>query len=87
MVDALSIYPYVEFFTAEHRGFSPDEEIVARCWNLKQLNDFYADFITRYAPSFQEHQARLRAGDGPRPSECFVRRFMLVHEYPKLNKS
>jgi phenylacetic acid degradation operon negative regulatory protein len=81
LVDALQICPYVEFFTAEHRGFASDEEIVARCWNLKQLNDYYSTFIARYEPLFQECQAQFKVGDGPEPQECFVRRFMLVHQY------
>lgn len=81
VVEALNIHPYVELFTAEHHGFSSDEEIVERCWNLKQLNDYYANFIARYGPSFREHQARLMTGNGLTPPECFVQRFMLVHEY------
>jgi len=81
MVDALQIRPYVEFFTAEHRGFASDEEIVARCWNLGQLNEYYATFIARYESPLQEYQAQLKAGDGLEPQECFVQRFMLVHEY------
>jgi phenylacetic acid degradation operon negative regulatory protein len=81
VVDALNISPYVELFSAEHRGFSCDEEIVARCWNLTQLNNYYADFITRYGPTFEAYRARLIAGSGPQPQECFVQRFMLVHEY------
>ena len=81
VVDALNIGPYVELFSAEHCGFSSDEEIVARCWNLTQLNDYYADFITRYGPTFEGYRARLMAGNSPQPQECFVQRFMLVHEY------
>jgi phenylacetic acid degradation operon negative regulatory protein len=80
-VDALNIRPYVELFSAEHCGFARGEEIVARCWRLEQLNDYYADFITRYGPLFQEHQARIVAGNSLQPQECFVQRFMLVHEY------
>jgi len=81
VLDALHARPYVEFFTAEHRGFSSDKEIVARCWDLKRLNDYYAAFIARYDPPFQEFQARLMAGDILEPQECFVQRFMLIHEY------
>jgi phenylacetic acid degradation operon negative regulatory protein len=81
VVDSLNIHPYVEFFVAKHHGFSSDQEIVAHCWNLKQLNDYYADFMIRYRPSFEEHQARLMAGSDLAPSECFGQRFMLVHEY------
>jgi len=81
VVDDRRIRPYVDFFTAEHWGFSSDEEIVARCWDLKSLNDYYATFIARYDPPFQECQARLMAGEALEPQECFVERFMLIHEY------
>lgn len=81
VVDALQIRPYVEFFSGKHRGFASDEEIMTHCWNLKQLNDYYATFIARYGPPLQECEALLKAGDGLQPQECFVQRFMLVHEY------
>lgn len=81
IVDSLNIHAHVELFTAEHCGFSSDEEIVARCWNLKELNDYYGDFIAHYDPAFQECQAQLMTGDGLKLSDCFVQRFMLVHEY------
>jgi phenylacetic acid degradation operon negative regulatory protein len=81
VLDALRARPYVEFFTSEHLGFSSAKEIVARCWDLKRLNDYYAAFIARYDPLFQEFQARLVAGDSLEPQECFVQRFMLIHEY------
>jgi phenylacetic acid degradation operon negative regulatory protein len=80
-VSALQVQPYVEFFAAEHWGFSSDKEIVARCWNLKRLNDYYAAFIARYDPLLQEYRAQLTAGDSLEPQECFVQRFMLIHEY------
>lgn len=82
IVNALRIRPYVEFFTtAEHWGFSSNEELVAHCWDLKGLNEYYAAFIARYDPLFQACRARLEAGDSLDPQECFVQRFMLVHEY------
>ena len=80
-MDALHVRAYVEFFTAEHQGFGSDEEIVARYWNLEQLNDYYATLIARYDPPFQERQARLMTDDSLEPQECFVQRFMLIHEY------
>lgn len=81
IVNTLKVRPYVEFFTAEHQGFSGDKEIVARCWNLEQLNDYYSAFIARYAPPFQKYQAQLKAGNSLDPQECFVQRFMLIHEF------
>lgn len=81
VVDALHVRPYVEFFTAEHRGFASGEEIVERCWDLRRLNEYYAALVARYELPFQEHQGRLTAGDSLEPRECFVQRFMLIHEY------
>ncbi len=81
VVDSLDIHANVELFTVEHHGFSCDEEIVARCWNLQELNEYYADFISRYGPVLEQHQARLQAGDSLKLDECFVHRFMLVHEF------
>jgi phenylacetic acid degradation operon negative regulatory protein len=81
IVDALDIRTYVEFFTVEHQGFSSDREIVARCWNLNQLNKYYADLITHYDPLLQRHRDRTKVGNGLEPHECFVQRFMLIHEY------
>jgi phenylacetic acid degradation operon negative regulatory protein len=80
-VDALRVRPYVELFSGEHRGFADEREIVARCWDLKRLNDYYAALIARYEPPFQEHRARMTAGHGLEPRACFVQRFMLLHEY------
>jgi phenylacetic acid degradation operon negative regulatory protein len=81
VVDALRVRPYVEFFTAEHRGFAGEEEVLQRCWDLARLNEYYAALIARYEPPFQEHQARLLAGDSLEPRDCFVERFTLIHEY------
>ncbi len=81
VVEELRVRRYVEFFAAEHRGFADGSEIVARCWDLERLNDYYAALIARYEPRFQEYHARLRAGGDLEPSECFAQRFMLVHEY------
>jgi phenylacetic acid degradation operon negative regulatory protein len=81
VVNTLGVRPYVEFFSAEHRGFADDEEIVTRCWNLRQLNDYYGDCLARYGPPFEEHQARLIANNSVEPRECFMQRFMLIHEY------
>ncbi|NIM93060.1 MAG: phenylacetic acid degradation operon negative regulatory protein PaaX [Anaerolineales bacterium] len=80
-VDDLGIHSYVEFFSGEHHGCTSDEEIVARCWNLGQLNDYYADLIDRYSPVYEEHSAQVLNGNNLEPQACFVQRFMLIHEY------
>lgn len=81
VVDDLGIRPYVEFFAAEHQGFASDEEIVARCWNLKGLHGYYTTFVAHYGPPFEAHKARLKTDNTLDPKECFMQRFMLIHEY------
>jgi phenylacetic acid degradation operon negative regulatory protein len=81
LVDGFNIRRYVEFFTAEHRDFSPEAEIVARCWNLKQLRRHHAALIARFGPLYEQDSARVRAGLTLAPETCFVRRFRLIEEY------
>jgi len=81
VVNSLGIQGHVEIFSAEHFGFASDQELVERCWNLEDLNRAYAAFIAKYEPDFLDYKRREAEGDGLEPSECFVRRFMLVHEY------
>lgn len=81
LVESLDIQEYVELFEARHLGFAKVDELVARCWNLDELNDEYAVFIAKYRPKYLEHLAISR-GNGDLPTgECFARRFMLIHEY------
>jgi phenylacetic acid degradation operon negative regulatory protein len=81
VVNSLRVAPYVELFSGGHLVFSSDEEIIAHGWDLERLNDYYATFVDRYDPLFQECQARMGAGDSLDPQACFKQRFMLVHEY------
>jgi len=81
LLDSLKIWDYVEIFCAEHLGFSSNREIVASCWDLEGLNRTYAAFIAKYEPHLNKHKSRLAEENSLEPSECFVQRFMLVHEY------
>jgi phenylacetic acid degradation operon negative regulatory protein len=81
IVKSLRVAPYVELFSGVHWGYSSDEEIIARGWDLKRLNDYYAAFVDRYEPLYQECQAQLGGSARLDSEECFKQRFMLVHEY------
>jgi phenylacetic acid degradation operon negative regulatory protein len=81
MVNALGVSHYVEYFAGAHRGFSNGEEILAHCWNLKQLHRYYADLIARYEPLYKAYMSRMESNTGPDPEECFIQRFLLIHEY------
>lgn len=81
IVHDLELCPYVDFFDGEHRGCSSEEEIVTNCWNLKRLNRYYAEFINRFEPLYLEQETRMLAGESLDPQDCFIHRFMLIHDY------
>jgi phenylacetic acid degradation operon negative regulatory protein len=80
----LNIEEYVSIFSAQHQVSTDPKEIVSHCWDLGKIHQKYADFLTEYRPKLEEHRKRLEAGETIKPSECFVARFNLIHEYRKL---
>jgi phenylacetic acid degradation operon negative regulatory protein len=84
LLKKFNIEQYVHIFSAQHQGSIDPKEIVSHCWDLGKIHQKYADFLTEYRPKLEEHQKRLEAGETIEPSECFVARFNLIHEYRKL---
>lgn len=80
----LKIEPYVHVFSARHQGGTDPKKIVSHCWNLNKIHQQYADFLAEYRPKLDTHLERLKGGETIEPSECFVLRFNLIHEYRKL---
>ena len=80
----LNIEEYVNIFSAQNQGGIDPRKIVSRCWDLGKIYQKYADFLADYRPKLEEHRQRLQAGETIEPSECFVARFNLIHEYRKL---
>ncbi len=81
LISSLEIERYVETFTATHKGFSKGKELVARCWDLESINNEYAKFLDNYKPRLEAHKSRMTCNEHIESSECFVERFMLIHEY------
>jgi phenylacetic acid degradation operon negative regulatory protein len=81
IAEELSVHSYIEFFTSEHRGFTSDEDIVGRCWDLSRLHDFYHRLLSRYGSLYEDHMNRLKTGEALDQQECFIQRFNLIHEY------
>jgi phenylacetic acid degradation operon negative regulatory protein len=79
----LGVRTRIEMFTARHDGFSEFKNIVARCWDLPALNARYIAFIKKYKPMYETHCRILQEGKDLKPSDYFVRRFMLIHEFRK----
>ena len=81
LVASLNLDPFVQMFYGQMEGQTDCSEMVARCWNLATINCEYSQFIEKYGASLNDFQARLDAHTAIDPSEYFVRRFMLMHEY------
>lgn len=84
LLQRLNIEEYVHIFNAQHQGSTDPRKIVSHCWDLGKIHQKYADFLTEYRPKLEGHLKRLQAGETIEPSECFVTRFNLIHEYRKL---
>lgn len=81
LVETLGVRDHVELFEATHVGFGDDQALARRCWDLDGLNARYRAFVERWAPRRAAMQARLARGEEVPPAECFVERFLLIHEY------
>ena len=79
LIDRLGIDSFVETFTASHNGHSSERELAARCWDLVGIDRRYEQFLAKWEPIFDAFKQRDHVQD----SECFVQRFMLIHEYRK----
>jgi len=84
LVGRLKVKEYFHIFKAKHLGFADPKKMVAKCWDLSKTHDKYASFIAKYRKRLQTHQKRLKKGKLAKPSEYFVERFNVIHEYRKL---
>ncbi|MBZ5555207.1 MAG: phenylacetic acid degradation operon negative regulatory protein PaaX [Acidobacteriia bacterium] len=72
---------YVQYFEGHWRGHISNKELVTRCWNLKELNRQYAMFLRKWVPELEKYEKGVASGNRLSPSECFVHRFWIIHEY------
>lgn len=84
LVKRLDIKEYVHIFNGQLEGSNDPRKVVSHCWDLDNIHRKYADFLSEYRPKLEKHQHKLRSGKVVAPSECFVERFNLIHEYRKL---
>jgi phenylacetic acid degradation operon negative regulatory protein len=80
----IGVHEYIYSFHVRHEGETLPSAIVSLCWDLKRIHEKYAHFIEEYRPKLENHAERLRNGEKIEPSECFVERFNLIHEYRRL---
>lgn len=78
LADTLGLKEHLEIFTAVRDGFSDQNALVARCWDLPSINAQYAAFVQKFQLQYDTCRANFAALE---PSDCFVRRFTLIHEY------
>jgi phenylacetic acid degradation operon negative regulatory protein len=81
---SIGVVEYIFSFQVRHNGLTQPAQIVAKCWDLEKIHRKYAQFVQVYRPKYEDHLARLRRGEAVEPSECFVERFNLIHEYRRL---
>ncbi|WP_232698881.1 phenylacetic acid degradation operon negative regulatory protein PaaX [Brevibacillus daliensis] len=83
VTESYEVTDYVEIFTAEHQGWSSNETLVQKCWNIDEINAAYEEFIHLYRPAYEELLQKVEQKAGIEDSFCFVEKSKLVHEYRK----
>lgn len=84
LAERLQIKHYIQIFKAKLQDYTNPDKVVAQCWNLGRIHEMYADFIAKYSPKLDNYLNRIQADESIQPDECFVERFILIHEYRKL---
>lgn len=81
LLDRLQIRQHVDLFVGPYQGYADDRELARQAWDLEGLNRQYAAFLAKYQPLYESDRAAIASDGQLTPADCFVRRFMLVHEY------
>lgn len=81
LLDRLHVREHVDLFVGPYQGYTTAQELVRQAWDLDELNRQYAAFLAKYEPLFESDRKALASDGQLTPADCFVRRFMLVHEY------
>lgn len=77
--EEMGVEEHLEVFRGNPVGTSDPERLIARCWDLSELNDRYDAFVGRHLAGCVA--LRDEGPDAVEPREAFERRFRLVHEY------
>ena len=81
LLDDLKARRYVQYFVGHWLNSISQEDIVLRCWDVKNLHRQYQAFLARWKPELEACRQHCSTRSELPPSECFVRRFWLIHEY------
>ena len=78
IVKGMGIESNVSLFSGRRTGLMSDEEIVAKCWQLKALDAMYADFVAHWKSrlDFKKDQLSKLSVE-----ERFHLRFMLTYDF------
>lgn len=82
LIEKYDISEYVDFFVSDYKGPKDSQSLVEKSWPLKEIENKYEEFISKYSKQFIVHQSVISRGEMS-DSECFVERTKLVHEYRK----
>lgn len=81
LVNDLNVRPYVQYFEGRWKGGLSNEELVARCWDLKSLSRQYAIFLKKWRPEFDRLTQRSSSNGDMKADHAFAQRFWIIHEY------
>ncbi|MET3696458.1 PaaX family transcriptional regulator [Bacillus oleivorans] len=82
LMDKYDIREHVHYFITEYEGPHENLRLVQECWDLRDINHKYEQFIAKYSQKYVIDKNKIQKGEMTE-AECFVERTKLVHEYRK----
>ncbi|HYL99101.1 MAG TPA: PaaX family transcriptional regulator C-terminal domain-containing protein [Blastocatellia bacterium] len=80
ILDDVGVRRFVDRFIGAWVGTS-NQDLVSRCWDLKDLGRRYSAFINNWRPKFERHLRSESDGETTNAADCFVNRFWIIHDY------
>ncbi len=81
IAEEMGIAGHMEVFRARRVGQDSPKDLVAKCWNLREVNAHYRTFVDRWTSRMHRNGGD---GCGGLPDErCYTLRFRLINEFQR----
>ena len=84
LAEQLGVLNRIHIFQAREQALANAKKIVSSCWDLVRIHNMYFEFLEKYQPKYEHWVDCIEKNEDIAPSEYFLERFLLIHEYRKL---
>lgn len=81
LVDELAVREHISLFASRNMEMVSNGELVARCWELADLQQDYATFVEKWQPELQDTTDQPLSADNEAVKARFLKRFQLTFDF------